>query len=53
MGLSISIEAGFCKWNGNPTWEWVLMGTVGLVIFNTGLSLFGEAIIRASKEKKN
>jgi hypothetical protein len=53
MGLSISIEAGFCKWNGNPTWEWVLMGTVGLVIFNTGLSLFGEAIIRASNEKKN
>jgi hypothetical protein len=29
------------------------MGTVGLVIFNTGLSLYGEAIIRASKEKKN
>jgi hypothetical protein len=53
MGLSISIEAGFWKWNGSPTWEWVLMGTFGLVIFNTGLSLFGEAVIRASKEKKD
>ena len=53
MGLSISIEAGFYKWNGKPTWEWVSMGTIGLVIFNTGLSLFGEAIIRASIEKKN
>jgi hypothetical protein len=52
MGLSISIEAGFWKWNGNPTWEWVSMGTIGLVIFNIGLSLFGEAIIRASTEKK-
>jgi len=53
MGLSISIEAGFWKWNGTSTWEWILMGTVGLIIFNTGLSLFGEAVIRASKEKKN
>ena len=53
MGLSLSIEAGFWKWNGYPTWEWVLMGTLGLLIFNTGLSLFGEAVIRASKDKKN
>ena len=53
MGLSISIEAGFWKWNGKPTWEWVLLGTIGLVIFNLGLSLFGEAVIRASKEKKD
>ena len=53
MGLSLSIEAGFWKWNGYLTWEWVLMGTLGLLIFNTGLSLFGEAVIRASKDKKN
>jgi hypothetical protein len=53
MGLSISIEAGFWKWNEHPTWEWVSMGTIGLVIFNAGLSLFGEAIVRASIEKKN
>jgi hypothetical protein len=50
MGLSISIEAGFWKWDGRPMWEWITMGTIGLIIFNTGLSLFGEAIIRASKE---
>lgn len=51
MGLSISIEAGYRKWNGQQSWEWILMGTVGLVIFNAGLSLFGEAIIRASKDR--
>jgi hypothetical protein len=50
LGLSISIEAGFWKWDGRPMWEWVTMGTIGLIIFNTGLSLFGEAITRASKE---
>ena len=53
LGLSLSIEAGFWKWNGYPIWEWVLMGTLGLLIFNTGLSLFGEAVIRASNDKKN
>lgn len=51
MGLSVSIEAGFRKWNDQQSWEWILMGTVGLVIFNAGLSLFGEAIIRASKDR--
>jgi hypothetical protein len=50
LGLSISIEAGFWKWDGRPMWVWVTTGTIGLIIFNTGLSLFGEAIIRASKE---
>jgi hypothetical protein len=50
LGLSISIEAGFWKWECRPMWEWVTMGTIGLIIFNSGLSLFGEAIIRASKE---
>lgn len=51
MGLSISIEAGYRKWNGQQSCEWILMGTVGLVIFNAGLSVFGEAIIRASKDR--
>lgn len=53
MGLSISIEAGFWKSNGRPLWEWISMGTIGLVLFNSGLSLFGEAIVRITKENKN
>jgi hypothetical protein len=51
MGISISIEAGFLKWSGQSAWEWILLGTLGLTILNTGLSLFGVAI-RKSMEKK-
>jgi hypothetical protein len=49
MGTSIAIEAGFWKWSGRPTWEWILLGTLGLSLLNGGLSLFGEAIRKSIK----
>jgi hypothetical protein len=53
MGISIAIEAGFWKWDGRPNWEWILLGTLGLCILNTGLSLFGEAVRRTIILKKD
>ena len=41
FGLSLAIDAGVNKFNNKP---WLLEGTVALVIFNTGLSLFGRAV---------
>jgi hypothetical protein len=51
MGISLSIEAGFWKWDGRPNEEWILLGTLGLCILNSGLSLFGEAVRRKIVEK--
>jgi hypothetical protein len=51
MGVSIAIEAGFWKWNGKSAWEWILLGTLGLAVLNSGLSLFGEAVRRSITEK--
>ena len=41
FGLSLAIEAGIHKANNK---DWLLQGTLALIIFNTGLSLFGRAI---------
>ena len=46
LGLSLSIEAGFYKHSGVATWQWVAFGTGALVVFNSGLCIFGDAILQ-------
>ncbi|MEL7247910.1 MAG: hypothetical protein AAFO03_05810 [Bacteroidota bacterium] len=46
FGLSLVIEAGFYKHSGAATWEWVGFGTLALVVFNSGLCIFGDAILQ-------
>lgn len=41
LGLSIVGHASINKSKGRG---WIFQGTLGLIIFNTGLALFGEAI---------
>jgi hypothetical protein len=41
FGLSLAIDAGIDKSNDLP---WVMNGTIALIIFNSGLSLFGRAV---------
>ena len=41
-GLSLAIDARFKKYAGE---DWFLYGTFALIIFNSGLSLFGQAVI--------
>lgn len=45
MGVSFAIEAGIWKSQGASTLHWVLAGTGALVVLNTGISLFGDAIL--------
>ncbi len=46
FGLSLVIEAGFYKHSGAATLEWVGYGTLALVVFNSGLCIFGDAILQ-------
>lgn len=44
LGLCVTIEAGFMK-HGDAMWyEWVLIGTVGLALFMSGISLLIDAV---------
>lgn len=41
LGLSITGRATLAKGKGTG---WVLGGTLGLIVFNAGLAIFGEAV---------
>lgn len=54
-GACLVSWAGALKEKGAPTSKWVGAGTVALVVFNAGLSLFGhgvaESVLYQLKEK--
>lgn len=52
-GLSLLIDAGIYKSSGAPPLNWIAYGTGGLIVFNAGISVFGESILeRARYERK-
>ncbi|RMG63873.1 MAG: hypothetical protein D6722_17305 [Bacteroidetes bacterium] len=46
LGLSLTGEAIILKGDDAPVWTWVVLGTLGLVGVNAGLSVFGDAVKR-------
>ncbi len=56
FGLCLVAEAAILKFKGAPTLDWVLYGTIALVVFNSGLSFFGTAVVERirylSQDKK-
>ncbi len=49
-GLSMTIDAGSVKASGEP-WFWY--GTAALVVFNSGLCVFGDSIIHQIRSLKS
>jgi len=45
FGACLVAEAAMLKYAGAATWKWVLYGTGALVVLNTGLSFFGDAVL--------
>jgi hypothetical protein len=43
-GLSMAIDAGVSKFDGAEMWVWIAYGTASLVVFNAGISIFGDAV---------
>ncbi|MEN0004770.1 MAG: hypothetical protein AAF798_11525 [Bacteroidota bacterium] len=48
-GLSITIESALMRYDNALFLEWFLIGTFGLIVFNSGLSIFGSAVINRLK----
>ncbi|MEM9985308.1 MAG: hypothetical protein AAF804_09450 [Bacteroidota bacterium] len=46
LGFSLTGQAIILKAGPSPWWEWVGLGTLGLVTFNAGISIFGDAVKR-------
>jgi len=52
MGLCLVIDAAFFKESGAATIHWVAYGTGALIVFNSGISIFGQAVVERIKLEK-
>jgi hypothetical protein len=43
FGLSAIVESGFMKHSDAQTWEWVLAGTLSLILIMTGVNFLFES----------
>lgn len=46
FGACCIAEAAMLKYSGTDTLNWVLAGTGALVVFNSGICIFGDAILQ-------
>lgn len=49
-GLSATVDAGLRRAAGAATSRWVGQGTAGLVVLNSGLAVFGDAVRRRAQQ---
>ncbi|MEM6725155.1 MAG: hypothetical protein AAF598_14040 [Bacteroidota bacterium] len=45
LGACLIAEAAMIKYSGSTTLDWILAGTGALVVFNSGICVFGGAIL--------
>jgi hypothetical protein len=53
LGATLIAHSASLKSKRKPFWQWLLLGTLSLIIFNAGIAIFGEAVKhRAMYENK-
>lgn len=52
FGACLIAESAIFKASGGETWRWVTAGTVSLCVFNSGLCVFGNAILERIRYEK-
>lgn len=52
FGACLIAEAAMKKYDDVSLLEWVLWGTLALVVFNSGLSIFGDAILNRTRYER-
>ena len=53
LGATLLAHSSSLKTRRKPFWQWFIMGTISLIIFNSGIAIFGEAVKhRAMYESK-
>lgn len=53
LGLSALVESGFLKHSNAHTWQWILAGTLALIVTMTGINFLFESFACKQKLKKN
>jgi uncharacterized membrane protein (UPF0136 family) len=44
-GLSMAIDAALYRMNNSESLNWIFYGTAALLVFNSGICLFGQGVI--------
>ena len=52
FGACLIAEAAMDKFEGLPTGHWVTYGTIALVVFYSGLSIFGDAVLQRCRYER-
>lgn len=52
FGACLISEATMLKYGGAETTHWFLYGTIALIVFNTGISLFGDAVLHRMRYER-
>ncbi|MEM6395506.1 MAG: hypothetical protein AAF741_04105 [Bacteroidota bacterium] len=52
FGACLVSEAAMYKYSGAATWDWVLYGTISLVVLNSGLSLLGDSVLHRARYER-
>lgn len=52
FGACLIAESAMVKFAGAPWQGWVLYGTLALVVFNAGVSIFGDAILQRARYER-
>jgi hypothetical protein len=51
FGFSLTGQAIIAKSRGKPFWLWFALGTLGLIVLNSGISIFGDAVKRRALQE--
>jgi len=52
FGACLIAESAMLKYSGASTGQWVLAGTLSLVVFNSGLCVFGGSILHRMRYER-
>jgi hypothetical protein len=52
FGACLIAESAMLKYSGASTGQWVLAGTLSLVVFNSGLCVFGDSILHRMRYER-
>jgi hypothetical protein len=44
FGATLVAHSASLKANKKPFWQWLILGTLSLIILNAGVAIFGEAV---------
>ena len=52
FGACLVAEAAMKKYTGVPTLDWLIWGTLALVVFNSGACFFGDAVLQRARYER-